>query len=219
MIAIDGPSGTGKSTAAKRLAEKLGFTYYDTGAMYRAITWLALEKARDLSDPTQLKALIDDFDFRIEQKGAERRYFVGQLDVTDLIRTPKVTEKVSEVAAYQEIRHALVAVQRLAGKRGDIVFEGRDIGTVVFPNAAVKFFLTARPEIRAARRFGEHKHSSLTEEEILADQKRRDTHDSTREHSPLRPANDAIEIDTSDLTLDQVVDTLYKKVLTKVKAR
>ncbi len=207
MIAIDGPSGTGKSTAAKRLAEKLGYNYYDTGAMYRAITWLALEKKSDLSDPAQIKALIDSFAFRIEG----RHYFVGEADVTEAIRSPEVTGAVSEVAAYQEIRHALVAVQREAGERGDIVCEGRDIGTVVFPDAAVKFFLTARPEIRAARRFGEQKHS-LTEEEILADQKRRDTYDSTREHSPLRPAHDAIQIDTSDLTLDQVVDTLYNKV-------
>jgi CMP/dCMP kinase len=214
VITIDGPAGTGKSTVAKRLAEKLGFTHYDTGAMYRAITWLALERSTVLSNPAQRADLVSAFEFHIEQGASERRYFLGNIDVSELIRAPEVTQYVSEVSAYPDIRDALVAAQRLAGEQGDIVCEGRDLGTVVFPHAAYKFFLTARPEVRACRRFEDlkKKNPQLTEAEVLADQKRRDTFDSTREHSPLRPADDAIEIDTSDLSLDQVVETLYAKV-------
>ena len=185
VIAIDGPAGAGKSTVARAVAARLGFTYLDTGAMYRAV---ALADGAD----------VDALDIRVGD-----RVLLDGRDVTDAIRTPKVTARASEVSADPAVREALVRKQQHIVREGDWVAEGRDIGTVVAPWAQVKVFLTADPAERARRRAAQY---GLDEAEVLRDQLQRDRRDSEREHSPLRPADDAIEVDTTGLTLDEVVD-------------
>jgi cytidylate kinase len=223
IITIDGPSGTGKTTVAKRVAEKLHFSYFDTGAMYRAVTWLALQKKIDLDDETAVFELLQNFHFRIEEKEGAKRYFVGENDVTQAIRTPEINTNVSKVAALLPVRKSLWKIQHEFAKNGDAVFEGRDIGSVVFPEAEVKVFLTARPEVRAQRRLKEYleKHpqlaSSMSEEQMLKDIMRRDELDSTREHAPLTCPKDAVQIDTSELTLDQVVEKILEHKGQEVK--
>ncbi|MDP2877467.1 MAG: (d)CMP kinase [Holophaga sp.] len=203
LIALDGPSGVGKSTAAKRIAQELGWNYLDTGAMYR-VTALALQRAGvDLADRTALEALLSSL--RIEQRGT--RSFLNGEDVSDAIRTPEVTKLVTPVSADARVREVLVDQQRAIGASGGWVVDGRDIGTVVFTNACCKIFLTASAEARAQRRFLELQTKGFTTsyEEILADQQRRDHADTTRAVAPLRKAEDAVELDSSDMDLDQVV--------------
>jgi cytidylate kinase len=203
LIALDGPSGVGKSTTAKRVAQELGWSYLDTGAMYRA-TALALHRANvQLSDREGLERLLGAL--RIEQKGV--REFLNGEDVSEAIRTPEVTKLVTPVSADARVREVLVEQQRAIGASGGWVVDGRDIGTVVFTHACCKIFLTASAEARAQRRFLENqaKGSTQTFEEILADQQRRDLADSTRAVAPLRRAEDAVELDSSALTLDAVV--------------
>eukprot|EP01066_Platyproteum_vivax_P005339 Platyproteum_vivax@DN16779_c0_g1_i1.p1 len=151
FITIDGPAGTGKSTVAKGLAEELGFSYFDTGALYRAITWKVLQENLSLDDHKKLDTLLKTFSFHIK----EGRYFVGDVDVTMALRTKDVTALVSEVPALSKVRAVLKPIQISAAKEMDAVFEGRDLGTVIFPHADLKFFLTARAEVRAERRFKE----------------------------------------------------------------
>ena len=203
IIALDGPSGVGKSTTAKRVAQELGWHYLDTGAMYRA-TALALHRAQvPLEDREGLERVLGAL--RIEQRGTAE--FLNGEDVSEAIRTPEVTKLVTAVSADARVREVMVDQQRVIGAAGSWVVDGRDIGTVVFTNACCKVFLTASAEARAQRRFLEMqaKGSTLTFEEILADQQRRDHADSTRTVAPLRKANDAVELDSSDLSLDQVV--------------
>ncbi|MGE3953662.1 MAG: (d)CMP kinase [Parachlamydiales bacterium] len=219
IIAIDGPSGTGKSSTARLLAETLGYAYFDTGAMYRAVTYLFLKEGVDLADDNRVRKLLYHLHFRIQKKGGVKRYFINDEEVTEEIRSPRINQHVSAVAALPAVREALVPIQRDFGQIGDSVFEGRDIGTVVFPNAEVKIFLTARPEVRAKRRYQElitkqpELIGKLTEEEVLAEQEKRDAHDSTRAHSPLRPAEGAYILDTSDMTLMEATDHLYHYIL------
>lgn len=211
IITIDGPIATGKSTIAKKLAAELGYIYFDTGAMYRALTWLAIEKKCNLDDLQELQALMDDFHYEIKVKQGEKQYFVNKQDVSLAIRGEKVTSVVSKIAADPKIRERLVALQRDFATGVNAVFEGRDMGTVVFPHASLKIFLTARPEVRAKRRFEELKVKfpeeckDLNLEQTLEEINRRDQYDSTREASPLRQAEDALLVDTSDMTLDEVV--------------
>lgn len=203
LIALDGPSGVGKSTTAKRVAQQLGWNYLDTGAMYR-VTALALHRGGvDLADRPALEALLASL--RIEQRGS--RSFLNGEDVSDAIRTPEVTKLVTPVSADPRVREVLVEQQRAIGATGGWVVDGRDIGTVVFTNACCKVFLTASAEARARRRFLElqAKGVPLAYEEILADQQRRDHADSTRAVAPLRKADDALELDSSTMTLDEVV--------------
>ncbi len=203
LIALDGPSGVGKSTAARRVAQELGWSYLDTGAMYRA-TALALHRAKVLpSDREGLERVLGAL--RIQQRGTHE--FLDGEDVSEAIRTPEVTKLVTAVSADPRVREVLVGQQRAIGASGGWVVDGRDIGTVVFPNACCKIFLTASAETRAQRRFLEEaaKGSGLTFAEILADQQRRDHADSTRAVAPLRRAPDAVELDSSAMTLDQVV--------------
>ncbi len=203
LIALDGPSGVGKSTTAKRVAQQLGWNYLDTGAMYR-VTALALHRGGvDLADRPALEALLASL--RIEQRGS--RSFLNGEDVSDAIRTPEVTKLVTPVSADPHVREVLVEQQRAIGATGGWVVDGRDIGTVVFTNACCKVFLTASAEARARRRFLElqAKGVPLAYEEILADQQRRDHADSTRAVAPLRKADDALELDSSTMTLDEVV--------------
>lgn len=212
IVAIDGPSGTGKGTVARRLAQRLGWLYFDTGAMYRAFTYDALRHGVKLDDEIGLRALLQKFDFRIREGN---RYFVGSEEVTEKIRSMEVTKSASAVSAIPWVREALVEVQRQFGAHCNAIFEGRDIGTVVFPNADVKIFLTASPEIRAQRRYAElvSKGVSVTFEEVFADMERRDHADSTRCHSPLRQAEEAYLIDTSDLTIEEAVAAVERIVI------
>ncbi len=203
LIALDGPSGVGKSTTAKRVAHELGWHYLDTGAMYRA-TALALHRAQvALEEHNALERVLGSL--RIEQRGTSE--FLNGEDVSEAIRTPEVTRLVTAVSANARVREVLVDQQRAIGAIGGWVVDGRDIGTVVFPHACCKIFLTASAEARAHRRFLEMqaKGSTVTFQEILADQERRDHADSTRAVAPLKKAEDASLLDSSSMTLDQVV--------------
>ena len=214
VIAIDGPAGTGKSSVSRRLAQDLGARYVDTGAMYRIATLAMLRGGVDLEDPAAIAAAVDvpmsvGFDPEVEQT------FLGGEDVSTLIRSDDVTRAVSAVAAVPEVRARLVALQRqLAEGSGNVVLEGRDIGTVVLPDADVKIFLTASAQTRARRRNDQNIAAGLPDEfeTVLADVIRRDHLDSTRAISPLRPADDALIVDTSDMTQDEVVAHLRSLV-------
>lgn len=214
IITIDGPVATGKSTIAKRLAERLGFIFYDTGAMYRCLTYALLHNHVDIDDNAAVEQLLKTFQFNVAVFEGEKHYFVNKVDVTAQIRQEAVTSMVSKVSAIGAVREKLVALQRNLAVGIDVVFEGRDMGTVVFPKADLKIFLSGRPEVRAQRRYDElrkkfpKEFANLTIEGAIADINLRDHYDTTREISPLRQAEDAYVIDTSDLSLDQVVDKI-----------
>ena len=203
VIAIDGPAGSGKSTVARLLAERLGLRYLDTGAMYRAVTFAALRRNIDPADADPVAALARKVDLEVTLDAVR----VDGVDATIEIRGPEVTRAVSSVAANPEVRTELVARQReWATRHGGGVIEGRDIGSVVFPDAELKVYLDARPEVRAARRSKEV--SDLDYETVAADIARRDALDQGREASPLTRAGDAVEVDTSDLGIDEIVDLI-----------
>ena len=207
VIAIDGPAGSGKSTVARRLAERLGLDYLDTGAMYRAVTFAALRRGIDPADtgPVAELARIVDLDVTTDHVR------VDGVDATIEIRGPEVSRAVSLVAANPEVRAELVRRQReWAYERAGGVMEGRDIGTVVFPDAVLKVYLNARPEVRAERRAAEV--SGLDYETVAADMARRDAFDQGREADPLRLADDAIELDTSDMTIDEIVAEVARRI-------
>ncbi|MFL0580808.1 (d)CMP kinase [Dietzia sp. 179-F 9C3 NHS] len=214
-IAIDGPAGTGKSTLARTLADRLGGAYLDTGAMYRVATLQVLRAGIDPEDPDAVIAATADLPLEIgTDAGAERVLLAGE-DVSEEIRTARVTGAVSAVSAVPEVRENLVALQRrLAADGGTVVLEGRDIGTVVLPDAEVKVYLTASPEVRARRRTDQDLAAGREADydEVLAAVLERDRKDSSRAASPLRPADDAIVVDTSGLTLDEVLDRLVELV-------
>jgi cytidylate kinase len=195
VVAIDGPAGAGKSTVARAVAGELGFTYLDTGAMYRAVALAAAERA---AKPASIASTL-----KIEPKG--ERILLDGRDVTEAIRTPEVSEAASRAAADPAVRRAVVEQQRRLLDAGDWVAEGRDIGTVVAPEAEVKVFLTAEPEERARRRAAELR---LDPARVLAEQTIRDERDRTREHSPLEPARGAVVLDSTHLTLEQVVQRI-----------
>lgn len=211
LIAIDGPSGVGKSTTARRVASRLGWQYLDTGAMYRAAALAVLRTGVALEDRAALERLLAGLD--LAQEGT--RIFLAGEDVSEAIRSQEVTRGVTPVSADARVREVLVEQQRRIGASGRWVVDGRDIGTVVFPGACCKVFLTASPEARARRRFLELevKGQRAVYEEILADQQRRDEADSTRAVAPLRQAEDAAVLDSSDLSLEQVVDRIVAKHL------
>ncbi len=201
VIAIDGPAGSGKSTVARRIAERLGLEYLDTGAMYRAVAFAALRRGIDPAETEKVAQMMADIEIEVDTESVK----VDRVDATIEIRGQEVTRAVSIVAANVEVRRELVARQRAwVERRGGGVVEGRDIGTVVFPDADLKVYLTARPEVRAGRRHKEV--SDLNYEEVAADMARRDTLDSTREVDPLQEAQGATVIDTSDLDVDDIVD-------------
>jgi CMP/dCMP kinase len=203
VIAIDGPAGSGKSTVARGLARRLGLDYLDTGAMYRAVTFAALRRGVDPADPEPTAELARTIDLDVSTDGV----WVDGVDATIEIRGPEVSRAVSLVAANPAVRAELVRRQRKwATERGGGVLEGRDIGTVVFPDAALKVYLTARPDVRAERRAAEV--TQLDYETVAADMARRDALDQGRTDSPLRRADDAVEIDTSELTVDQIIHEL-----------
>lgn len=206
VIAIDGPAGSGKSTVARALAARLGLRYLDTGAMYRSVAFAALRAGVDPADEPVVARIARDVDLRLDDDGTVR---VDGADATIEIRGPEVTRAVSVVAANTEVRAELRTRQReWAERNGGGVLEGRDIGTVVFPDAELKVYLDASPEVRAARRSREV--SELDYETVAADIARRDALDQGRSDSPLRVAGDAVVVDTSDLTIDQIVDRVLE---------
>ena len=210
IIAIDGPAGSGKSTTAKILAARLGYRYLDTGAMYRALTWFALDNGVDPSDATRLSVLAGSLDIEFKTESDINHVYMNGVEVTDQIRTPEVTKHVSEISAHKGVRMAMVAKQMELGKEGSIVAEGRDTTTVVFPHADLKIYLEASVSERARRRLLDMSRLgiSTTLEEQEEDIVRRDNHDSGREHSPLTRARDAIVVDTTQLTIEDQVDKI-----------
>lgn len=218
IVAIDGPSGAGKSTIAKIVAKTVGFSCLDTGAMFRSIAVLALKKGISLDDDAALGALATENEITFTFDDNEERtqhVFIAGKEVTSAIRTAEVDKAVSPVSAAPSVRAALLEQQRRIGNAGNYVVEGRDIGTTVFPQAEVKIFLTASAEERARRRVSQNEArgiGSVDYEEVLADIIRRDQADSTRAVSPLRQAEDAYLLDSSDLTIDQVVEVICSRV-------
>lgn len=211
VIAIDGPAGAGKSTVAKIVAEKLGYTYIDTGAMYRGVAWKTLKQSQAATDEDILRA-VQEIDVRLACTENGTRVTVDGTDVTQEIRTPEVTHIVSRVAALGPVREKMVELQRTMASDGAIVMDGRDIGTNVLPNADVKIFLTASVEERARRRYDEMKEKgyAVNFDELKREIALRDKQDSEREISPLRQAEDAVLLDTTSLSIDEVVAHVLK---------
>ena len=210
-IAIDGPSGAGKSTLARRLAANLGFIYVDTGALYRAIALSMLRRNADTEE--QIIGSLKELDVTLGYQDGEQHVFANGEDVSGLIRTPEVTMAASKVSAIPEVRKYLFDLQQNLAKTNSVVMDGRDIGTVVLPDADVKIFLTASPEKRAMRRYLEMQEKNIvgqTYEEVLADVIRRDEQDMNREIAPLKQAEDAVLVDTSDLDLEESEQLLLK---------
>lgn len=215
IIAIDGPAGAGKSTIARRIAQKLGFLYVDTGAMYRALTLKALREKIDSKDIPRIIAMTQrtQVDLQNNQDGS-LSLFLDSVEVSDDIRQPEITKSVSEIARIKEVRDQMLRVQRKLGKERDSVLDGRDIGTVVFPDADKKFYIDAQFKERVKRRYKEliGLGQEITQEEVALDLSNRDRIDSTREVAPLKKADDAIYIDTTDMTIDQVVDKILSYI-------
>ena len=202
VIAIDGPAGAGKSSVARAVAAEIGFTYLDSGAMYRCVGLAALKAGIELDDGEALGELAEGLEIGFDGRGGGSRVFLGERDVSDEIRTPEVSAAASQVSVHPRVREAMVARQRQLIAAGRYVAEGRDIGTVVSPEAPLKVFLTASGEERARRRAAE---IGEPVEEVLAAQRRRDASDTEREHGALRAAEDAVELDTTGFSLDEVV--------------
>jgi len=213
IIAIDGPAGAGKSTVAKIIAEKLGIFYLDTGAMYRAFTLFVLEKNIPLNNQNMIKEALDNFNLEINEGGV----LIDGKDVSIDIRSDKVTENVSYISSLDFVRKKMVELQREIGKNKDIVVEGRDIGTVVFPYTKHKFYLDASIEERAKRRLHDEKNISLFSnlESIVEMIKKRDRYDSTRKHSPLKRSSDAIYIDSTEMSVEEVCNFIIHKIKEK----
>lgn len=216
IIAIDGPSGTGKSTVAKQLATKLGFIHLNTGAIYRSFAWYILENHIDYKQDRYLQSALHTFSFIVKREQGQDHYFVNQREVTHDIYGSDITELSSHISVFPSVRKKLVSIQRRLAKSRDVVCEGRDIGSVVFPKAEVKFYLTADPKIRAERRWHELQTKYPTEaekttiEEIYQNQEKRDTQDRRRKTSPLVCTPDAIRLDTSDLSISEVVGKMLQ---------
>jgi cytidylate kinase len=214
LITIDGPAGAGKSTVSRRLAEELGYTYVDTGALYRAVALAAMAKGCAADDDTGLAEICARLTLRFENSLKGPRLYSNGDDITERIRTPEITMLASAVSARHVVREYLLDVQREMGKGGGAVFEGRDMGTVVFPDADVKFFLDADLDTRALRRFQESaaEESSTELSKVREAMKKRDANDSSRALAPLKPAGDAVRIDSSPLTIDEVVEAMLREI-------
>ena len=206
LITIDGPAGAGKTTVSRMLAERLGYTYVDTGALYRAVAYAARERGIDAGDDAALEKMCAALKIELVRENTGLRLKVDSRDITDLIRTPEITMLASAVSARPVVRAYLLDLQRELGSAKSAVFEGRDMGTVVFPDADLKFYLDAAPKARAYRRYLEQKtKSSQTLAEVQEDLQRRDHNDSTRKAAPLKPAPGAISIDCTERNAEQVV--------------
>ncbi len=210
IVAIDGPAGSGKSTIAKIIAKKFNFTYIDTGAMYRMITLYLLENNIDFDDLKEIEKVLNTVN--LDMQGD--KFYLNNVDVTTKIREKRINENVSKVASIKIVRSNLVDLQRKVSNNKNVILDGRDVGTVIFPNAQVKIFLIASPEERARRRYNEflEKKTEITYDEVLKSLKERDYIDSTRKESPLKKADDAIELDTTNLTIEDVINFISKEI-------
>lgn len=209
IVAIDGPAGAGKSTAAQLAAARLNFTYIDTGAMYRAVAWKALQQNAEVTDELII-SILDDIEIDLVFENAKTRIFANGKEITEEIRTPAINNIVSKVAALVPVREKLTELQRKMGEKENVLMDGRDIGTFVFPNADVKIFLTASVEERAKRRYKELKAKGFDVDlkGIETDIAKRDKLDSERETAPLKQAEDAVLLDTTGLSIDEVVEKI-----------
>ena len=216
-IAIDGPSGAGKSSIARKMAEKMGYIYVDTGAMFRALGLKFLKNKVGVDDIETVKKILSDTTVDIAFKDGEQRVILDGVDVSDDIRTPEVSSAASRFSAISEVRLHLLDMQRALAKNNNVIMDGRDIGTVVLPNADIKIFLTASAEERAQRRYREliEKGQDVKYEDVLADMKKRDYDDSHRAVAPLKRADDAVDIDTTGNSLEESVEMLYEFIKSK----
>ncbi|MCK4912460.1 MAG: (d)CMP kinase [Candidatus Omnitrophica bacterium] len=210
IIGIDGPAGSGKTTVAKLIAKRLGIFYLDTGAMYRTLTLKAIKEKVNLSDQNKLKEIAKELNLEFR----EGKAYLDELDVSDQIRTPFIDKSISQVVALPGVRSIMVKLQRSIVTKGNFVVEGRDITTVVFPNAKYKFYIDATPAVRAKRRFKEltDKGMDINFQELDQDLKKRDNADKTREVSPLKVSEDAVFIDTTNLTISDTADEIIKHI-------
>ena len=220
IVAIDGPAGAGKSTVAKRLAKELGYTYMDTGAMYRAFAWRVIEEGMDLRDEKGLKRILEETRIELRKRDSHLKVFLNGHDVTDQIRTPELSQMASKVSTLRVVREKMVEFQRAMGFQGGVVAEGRDIGTVVFPEADVKIYLDASSKERARRRFDELRSQGeqVTLKEIVEEMDERDRRDKGRAVAPLCKAEDAIVIDSTHFDVDGVVDRIMQEIQNKMVA-
>jgi cytidylate kinase len=214
IITIDGPVASGKSTVSRLLAKRLDFLYLDTGAMYRAVAFQAKRKGIDIGDKQELRELCQNLDLRFQTDGEGTKLYLGEEDVSLAIRTPEMDLLSSTISAIREVRGAMTRLQRKIGQEGRLVAEGRDMGTIVFPDAEYKFFITASTEVRAERRYKEriNRSESVSLEEVEKELKIRDHQDETRPIAPLRPAKDAKIIDTTSLNPNQVIEKILKEI-------
>ena len=217
-VAIDGPAGAGKSTLARRLAADFGYIYVDTGAMFRTIGLYALRAGKDPKDNEAVNALLPEISLKFAFIGGEQHIYLNGEDVSTAIRTEEVGMAASAVGANPEVRAFLLGMQRDMAKTQDVLMDGRDIGTVVLPDATVKIFLTASPEARATRRWKEYQQKSVevSYEEVLADVRQRDYQDTHRAAAPLRQADDAQLLDTSEMNFEQSLEAMKKMIVEKV---
>lgn len=217
-VAVDGPAGAGKSSISKIVAKKLGYLYIDTGAMYRSVTWAVLHNHIDVNNQKAVEALLPELDLTMEASDDTCKVFIAGQDVTDFIRTPQVNNAVSIVASYKGVRQYLVERQRLMAEAGGVILDGRDIGSVVLPNAELKIYLTASVEARAMRRYLEVKGTvnEQTLEDIKDSVMQRDNMDKNRKESPLIQVEDAVLVDSSEMTFDETVEHILHLVQERI---
>ncbi len=217
-VAIDGPAGAGKSTIAKTASKRLGYIYIDTGALYRSIGFFVVSNGGDIENADSVVSFLPKIDAEIKFINDAQHVFINGEDVSDKIRTEEISRAASKVSAIPKVREFLLGLQREFAKKYNVVMDGRDIGTVVLPNAQVKIFLTASAEVRAKRRYKEQIERGLEVDfdDILADIKERDYRDETREIAPLKPADDSIFVDTSEMTIEQSVQAVIDTVKSKI---
>lgn len=217
-VAVDGPAGAGKSSISKIVAKKLGYLYIDTGAMYRSVTWAVLHNHIDVNNQKAVEALLPELDLTMEASDDSCKVFIAGQDVTDFIRTPQVNNAVSIVASYKGVRQYLVERQRLMAEAGGVILDGRDIGSVVLPNAELKIYLTASVEARAMRRYLEVKGTvnEQTLENIKDSVMQRDDMDKNRKESPLIQVEDAVLVDSSEMTFDETVEHILHLVQERI---
>lgn len=217
-VAVDGPAGAGKSSISKIVAKKLGYLYIDTGAMYRSVTWAVLHNHIDVNNQKAVEALLPELDLTMEASDDSCKVFIAGQDVTDFIRTPQVNNAVSIVASYKGVRQYLVERQRLMAEAGGVILDGRDIGSVVLPNAELKIYLTASVEARAMRRYLEVKGTvnEQTLEDIKDSVMQRDNMDKNRKESPLIQVEDAVLVDSSEMTFDETVEHILHLVQERI---